>query len=621
MDRVRLGMPIQTKRLTMLSNALPHPGPLRHRRGRFYDTISGMELSQKRINIVIAVILFMAAFFVFFQLDRGDVITDEGAIAFRGLGYMDYLATPFQRTPYESLCSPSPKGVPPGCLNPPGWLKLSFHDHPPLLFGIERILFSLIGDSLFVLRLPHAIFGLASIFILYLIGSSLHSQKMGLLAASIAALNSYMIWTARIGLQEAAAIFFILLSLYLLIKACAKPKLFLAWGIAFGLGLLTKFTVLIVLPISLFYILFAGRKLYKEKFLYFGLLIAFIFFLPVIIYNYNLYQISGHFDLQFSAIFNQDTPEWQTRGQIVGSLAERINIFFPNLWKLYSPIFFMASIGAYLYVGWQLIYKKVFEQNNQIELWPFVATNFMILFVIYIAPTVRFLAMLVPFFILLIAYGAVQLLKIERVRKISIVILIAFILYEGYFMLQTNHVNEPIESPWVYSIIKYENYPYGYNALEVEVKKLLDNEKPAVTLELPKHLTFIKQFRDKDVRKISGNPESAKLIVYDSQINAVAANWIFERRYYYDGWPIIPSLDYVTLKEKNQLDTLRNLGITDFYYIASTEATYTIDNGNPPATVAEFNNEVKNSGIEPETIISNFKGEAVFEIYHFTDLF
>src|SRR3989338_10943904 len=112
-------------------------------------------------------ILGIACFFIFFRLGQPDSLTDEAEIAFRSVGYLDFLATPDQTTPWEWFASP------------PGWVSWSFHDHPPLVFFLEHLLMNVFGDSLVVVRLPFAIFGFLSLLLLYAVARQLADWQTG----------------------------------------------------------------------------------------------------------------------------------------------------------------------------------------------------------------------------------------------------------------------------------------------------------------------------------------------------------------------------------------------------------------------------------------------------------
>ena len=105
-----------------------------------------------------------AAILRFGGLGSSEIFHDEGFYAFRSIGYVDYIQNDDQTTPIQWF-----KDAP----SLPWWTSLSFHDHPPLFFLIQNIFFKIFGNSLFAARLPSALAGVFSIYLVYLISSSI----------------------------------------------------------------------------------------------------------------------------------------------------------------------------------------------------------------------------------------------------------------------------------------------------------------------------------------------------------------------------------------------------------------------------------------------------------------
>ena len=134
-------------------------------------------------------IVILASVLRFYNLSSADVITDEALISFRSIGYIDFFVSPYQTTPFEWFS------------DIPTWASLSFHDHPPLVFAIQHLFFNLFGQSIFILRLPFVMFGIATVYLSYLLGKRLFNHQTGLIAAFLLALSFYHVCISRIGLQ------------------------------------------------------------------------------------------------------------------------------------------------------------------------------------------------------------------------------------------------------------------------------------------------------------------------------------------------------------------------------------------------------------------------------------
>jgi len=292
-----------------------------------------------------------------------------------------------------------------------------------------------------------------SILLIYLLGRQLFNQEVGLLAALIASLNSYFLWLSRIGLQEIIVIFFSLLTLYLLTKAKAKSVYFLFWGISLGLAILTKYTAFILLPLSLVYLWLFKPVSFKSKNFYLGLILSLLLFSPVIYYNLQMKASVGHFDLQLSSLLDQETPEWLVLpGKNIGSLTERLKNFYPNLWQNSSPPFFVIYLLALL-VFLANLFKKIKSQENfKNEVFLLIILIFYHLLILKIGPSQRFLGLLIPFLILLTAVSLQLIFGLKKIYRYPLYFLLAgYLIYEGFFSLQTNLVAMPWKnSPFVF---------------------------------------------------------------------------------------------------------------------------------------------------------------------------
>ena len=144
-------------------------------------------------------ILFLAAFLRLYGLARGDTMGDEVLYSFRAIGPMDFDVAAKQTTPWEWFDKLTTSGLTQTESGIPFWAKLSWHDHPPLVFWIQHIFIKLIGENNFAFRLPSAILGILSVLLIYLIGKRLYSEKVGLISALLMAVtvNSIFIFSGK----------------------------------------------------------------------------------------------------------------------------------------------------------------------------------------------------------------------------------------------------------------------------------------------------------------------------------------------------------------------------------------------------------------------------------------
>ncbi len=119
--------------------------------------------------------------------------------------------------------------------------------HPPLAKLIMSWCMCIFGVHPWAWRLPATFFGIASVLLVYLIGKDLFGLKsVGLLAASLASLDTLPLFASRIGMNDVYCVTFILLSVWLI----WHRRSFLA-VLAIGLGIACKWTALFALPLLL----------------------------------------------------------------------------------------------------------------------------------------------------------------------------------------------------------------------------------------------------------------------------------------------------------------------------------------------------------------------------------
>ena len=95
--------------------------------------------------------------------------------------------------------------------------------HPPLSFIVNH-LFLLLGDSDFLLRLPSALCGIASLPILYVLGRELTSKEATVFAVFVLALSPFHIWYSQDARMYSQLMFLSLLSSVLLLQALRRGK-------------------------------------------------------------------------------------------------------------------------------------------------------------------------------------------------------------------------------------------------------------------------------------------------------------------------------------------------------------------------------------------------------------
>ena len=531
-------------------------------------------MNPSQIRKILLAILVLSAILRVGWISRGDTVNDEVFYGFRAVGLLDFDEAGKQTTPLE-WWDPSPRA----------WTKLSFHDHPPLVFLVQHISIRIFGENNFALRLPSALLGIASVYIVFLLGSLLFSPLAGLISASILSVTLNHIYISRVGMQESFVIFFVLLACYLFLKAVRENRSFIPLGIVLGLALLTKYNTFILFPIFGVYLLLYHRASFRNKSLWLSVGTALLIFSPVIVYNAMLYRAVGHFDFQFSYIFGQTPEVWPVApGKEIGTVAERAMNFLPRLIGSNSWLFLILSLAS-----------LIFLRNG------FVLTTLahLLLLISVIGPSFRFLTILAPFFA--ISIGAF-LEKFLGQKKYALLFLFPFFAFEIFYSVNNQIAYYPVgPSPWISSKVRYENYNWGYNELGAFFRKEFDGKIPAVTFRM--QYSFIEDAQDDSIKKGKerGYVPYPALVVTEGNFDHGAKLWVLDRLKIYHGWPIIDFATYLQYMRENGADYYERAGFKDYYFLEGNIV--------PDPDFIPF---VR--GIEPK-LIKNPRGEAVFKVY------
>lgn len=169
--------------------------------------------------------------------------------------------------------------------------------HPPLAKLGMVLGMLLFGQNSFGWRIPGAILGVGSVFMVYLLAKMIFDDEaIGLLSAGVFSLDGLALVMSRIGMNDSYILFFTLLSIYLYLK----DKNFLS-AASFGLAVASKWSAIWAIPI--FGVIFLSQKK-KLTWSYVWFLI-----LPVVIYLGSYFDmfLTGH---SFSIWWGMQEQMW-----------------------------------------------------------------------------------------------------------------------------------------------------------------------------------------------------------------------------------------------------------------------------------------------------------------------
>lgn len=133
--------------------------------------------------------------------------------------------------------------------------------HPPGWFAILWIWGKLFGYSEAAVRMPSVIFGVLSIYIIYLIGKKLVSRNLGLLTALLLAINPLHIYYSQEARMYALATLAVAINIFLLVKMVRREKVNIILLIFSNLFvLLSDYIAYFIFPAQLVFLLFLKQK-------------------------------------------------------------------------------------------------------------------------------------------------------------------------------------------------------------------------------------------------------------------------------------------------------------------------------------------------------------------------
>ncbi len=188
----------------------------------------------------------------------------------------------------------------------------SHFDHPPMVgFFIQLSTLNLFFDHEFFIRLSSVILGGLNTFLIFMIGRYLRDSLTGFYAAFLYTASIYAFIIAGVFiLPDTPQLSFWLITVYFLLKSVTGPisssakKYLLLAGLAAGLALLSKYTSVFLLAGTFMYLLLHKRSWFKTKELYLAVIISFVLFLPVLIWNFQNDFISFNFQSDRVGIFD-----------------------------------------------------------------------------------------------------------------------------------------------------------------------------------------------------------------------------------------------------------------------------------------------------------------------------
>ncbi|MEK7113118.1 MAG: glycosyltransferase family 39 protein [Patescibacteria group bacterium] len=269
--------------------------------------------------------------------------------------------------------------------------------HPPLA-KLGMVLGMLIfGENSFGWRMPGALLGVGSVFLVFLIAKKIFDDKLlGILSAAIFSLDGLPLVMSRIGMNDSYLLFFVLLAIYLFL---VDKHLFSA--VAFGLAISSKWSAVWAIPI-LTLSHFVLKKKIKLGYLWFLILPAAVYlatYAPMFLTGHGLDIFWGmqkqmwwyHTGLKATHPYTSPWWSWPLLARpIYLYTSNEVGGFVSRIYATGNPLIFWAGLAS-------IIVSFVYSLKFRIKKLALVIFSYLVFFVPWAAsPRIMFLYHYLP---------------------------------------------------------------------------------------------------------------------------------------------------------------------------------------------------------------------------------
>ena len=336
-------------------------------------------------------------------------------------------------------------------------------------------------------------------------------------------------------------------------------------------------------------------------------------FSPVLIYNALLFQRTGHFDLQFAALLGQQVPEWQTLLlKTGGTWFDTLREIGPGLLNAFSPVLLTLLLVSAAFAVRQTVQKK-----SAAFALPLLSLVVYLGFLLVIKPLPRFVAMLMPFAVVLVAATLAAAWQQAGGLKRKLVAggVAVVLVYELFITVNTHLTVVSYGLPnLAFSMVRPFSADFGINALD---RYLTDEFGDTMSAATPQTgVANIDRYIEERAkrRRITAGSAAPTLLVYDPRLHEVATLWLFDRRFIYDGVPTAYADDFTKIlaDRGNQYFSGYNI-----YFISVTSDTMWRREIITDTAAISLEQSLLGQGLEP-TVITNRLGVPMFRVYKFS---
>lgn len=248
---------------------------------------------------------------------------------------------------------------------------INAQNQAPAWLYLTDIFYKLFGVFAFSARFASILFGSLTILVVYLLGAQLFNRRIGMISAFLMSISYFYIRYTLMEMDQAMT-FFILLAFYFYHKDFVlKSKIPIITSVLLGVALLIKpITLPFIAGFALCTCIIIYQKTNRNEILrvnrnriILSLLILLAFAMPILAYNYILYQQKGISDVIFSRFLgiNQQIYSSLQGYNKTFVLSEILTVGFPTLIKALlelDPLIFLLSLFGFLVVFMENQFKS-----------------------------------------------------------------------------------------------------------------------------------------------------------------------------------------------------------------------------------------------------------------------
>lgn len=226
-----------------------------------------------------------------------------------------------------------------------------FHK-PPLVFWLMASSYRLAGVSEGTVRLPSALFGVATVLVLFVFSSRLFGRRVALVAALLLLSTPHFVEFSKVGMLDVPLTFFVTVAILSYARGLEKAPWLALSASAFGLALMTKGVAALVAPLACLAHLVLSRRLdiLRSRWLWVGGALAVAIAAP-----WHLFQWRVHGDVFIGEYFGYHVLR-RSREALEGHEGS-IFFFFKTLldhqlpWVALLPIAIPSAVWAVAKLG------------------------------------------------------------------------------------------------------------------------------------------------------------------------------------------------------------------------------------------------------------------------------